>query len=81
MADITWHQQYPGGRIVARLGKIDVGAVFPDPGAGNARWMFWLDRMSDTVLARTEGAAKAALAARIADWLDRARLVSKEAQP
>lgn len=79
MADITWHQSYPGGRIVARLGEIDAGAVFPGPEGGKARWMFWLDRTIDAVAAKSDAAAKGALTARVDDWLNRAGLTQNEA--
>lgn len=81
MSEITWHQAYPGGRIVAQLGDIEVGAVFPGSDGGKARWMFFLGRKGDLVMAMTEIAAKGALTARVDDWLNRAGLIQKEAQP
>ena len=70
---MTWHQ-CPSGRIVARLGEIEIGAVFPDKD-GSARWRFFLDRsFADQPKAKSELAARNALATTIADWLRRAGL-------
>ena len=80
-ARLTWHQQYLGGRIVARLGQIEVGAVFPPVGENQHRhpwvWRFWLGTVSTP---RQEGSAKSELAAkngltgRTCDWLRAAGL-------
>lgn len=81
MVNLTWHQPFPGGRIVARLGAIDVGAVFPPVGAGQHRfpyvWRFWLGGVTtprQEGRAKSELAAKNGLAARVADWLREAGL-------
>jgi hypothetical protein len=73
---LTWHQAYPGGRIRARLGDIDIGAVFPPVGEGQHRypwvWRFWIGTVTTP---RQEGrgtseqAAKNGLTARVADWM------------
>ena len=74
---ITWEQHTPGGRIVARCGRISFGVVFPHPD-GPAEW-----RMSINMLHPTEGRAKSVLAAKDAleraflAWLDRAGLEFK----
>lgn len=80
-ARITWHQQFPGGRIVARLGQIDVGAVFPPVGQNQHRhpwaWRFWLGTVTtprQEGSAKTELAAKNGLIARVTDWLREAGL-------
>jgi hypothetical protein len=65
---LTWHQAYAGGRIVAKLGDIEVGAVFPRSYA----WRFWLGNVTtprQDGSAKSELAAKSALTARVADWL------------
>lgn len=74
---ITWHQSYPGGRMVAMLGRIEVGAVFPDPG-GRARWSVWLPKGAygggAVTGARSVLAAQTALIAAVLDWLRAAGL-------
>ncbi len=76
---LTWHQAYPGGRIVAKTGSVEVGAVFPFPGGG-ADWRFWLgspgvvDRKGS---ARSELAAKSALLGEFATWCRGAGLCSE----
>jgi hypothetical protein len=84
-ARLTWHQAYPGGRIVAKLGDIEVGAVFPPVGEGQHRypwaWRFWLGDMTtprQDGSAKSELAAKNGLAARVADWLRAAGLQQVE---
>ena len=86
--NLTWHQAYPGGRIVAKLGQIEVGAVFPPVGEGQHRfpwvWRFWLGSVStprQEGRATSELAAKNGLAARVDDWLREAGLqqVSQDA--
>lgn len=74
---ITWHQSYPGGRMVAMLVRIDVGAVFPDLG-GRARWSVWLPKGvyggSTTIGARSVFVGQNALIAAVLDWLRAAGL-------
>lgn len=75
---ITWHQSYPGGRMVAMLGRIEVGAVFPDAG-GKVQWALWLPkggfvRHWATISAKSELAAQNALIAAVLDWLRAAGL-------
>lgn len=64
---LLWHQEYEGGRIVAKMGQIEVGAVFPgDP----VRWSFWLrNSFVSTQTAKSESAAKNAVLAATLDWL------------
>ena len=84
-ARLTWQQSYPGGRIVARLGQIEVGAVFPPAGEGQHRypwvWRMWLGA-SGTVFpegrGNSEQAAKNALTARASDWLRQAGLKQED---
>jgi hypothetical protein len=73
---LTWHQAYAGGRIVAKLGEIEVGAVFPPIGETQHKhpyaWRFWLGNVTtprQDGSAKSELAAKSALTARVADWL------------
>ena len=74
---IEYEQYTPGGRIVARCGRIRFGVVFPHPD-GPAEW-----RMSINMQRPTEGRAKSVLAAKNAlegaflAWLDRAGLEFK----
>lgn len=37
---LTWDQPFSGGRIVAKLGSVEVGAVFPND--KGCTWSFWL---------------------------------------
>ncbi|WP_313349368.1 hypothetical protein [Paracoccus sp. (in: a-proteobacteria)] len=61
--------QYEGGRILARTGQVEVGAVFPLTD-GKAMWSFWLGSRSFIhVREKSVLAAKAALMARFQDWL------------
>lgn len=84
MSGLTWSQAYEGGRIVARAGRQDVGAVFPDAD-GRASWRMWVGGM---VIAR-EGKARSTLAAKSAlldawaDWMAAAGLTwaNKEQTP
>jgi len=81
MADLAWHQAYPGGRIVAKLGEIEVGAVFPPVGAGQDRfpwvWRFWIGTVTtprQQGRTKSELAAKNGLIARVEEWLREAGL-------
>ena len=70
---------YEGGRILARTGQVEVGAVFPHRD-GSAQWAFWLGQRTVThVKARSVLTAKIALIGRFQDWLRLADLA--EAQP
>jgi hypothetical protein len=80
-ARLTWHQAYPNGRIVAKLGEIEVGAVFPPVGEAQRRypwvWRFWIGAPGTPRQdghAKSELAAQNALTARVADWLREAGL-------
>lgn len=90
-AVLKWSQDYPGGRMLARLGRVDVGAVFPPAGDPPDRlpwvWRLWLGghpspgAMSAAFSgqhgrAKTELAAKNALSGAVADWLRAADLQS-----
>jgi hypothetical protein len=72
---LTWHQVHPKGRIVAKLGEIEVGAVFPPIGEGQHKhpyaWRLWLENFTTPRegRAKSELAAKSALTACVADWL------------
>lgn len=74
---VTWHQSYEGGRIVARLGQIEIGAVFP---GDRPSWRMWI--CGSTIMregkAKTELAAKSALLAALYDWLRLAGLEMAE---
>lgn len=73
---LTWHQEYPGGRIVARSGSVDIGAVFPD-----FSWRMWIGRLHP-IEGKTKSrlAAQNALANKWTEWLSKARLkADKEA--
>ncbi len=74
LPQLTWHQAYPRGRIVARLGKIEIGVVFLYQREGDQwRYMPWI---GDEAIcqARSEQEAKDALTAYVADWLREAGL-------
>ena len=78
---LTWHQAYPRGRIVAELGEIQIGAVFPPIGETQHKhpyaWCLWLGNVTtprQDGRAKSELAAKNALIARVADWLREAGL-------
>lgn len=82
---LTFHQPHPPhGRILARSGQIDVGAVFPPWGEGQHRhpwvWRLWLngEGVDTEGRARTELAAKNALATAWRDFLARAGLAQAE---
>lgn len=60
---LSWHPARAGSRILAKLGTIEVGAVWAEE--KGATWSFWLDAPSGAAKvnrARTVDAAKAALA-------------------
>lgn len=75
---------YPGDRRLARLGAVDVGAVFPPVGTPRDRhpwvWRCWLAGVSEakTGRANTEQAARNALLACVADQLRKMNLTSTE---
>jgi hypothetical protein len=77
---LTWHQIHRRGRIVAKLGEIEVGAVFPPIGETQHKhpyaWRSWLENFTTPREGRanSELAAKSALTARVADWLREAGL-------
>jgi hypothetical protein len=78
---ITWSQEYPGGRMLAQLGRVDIGAVFPPVGHPRDRhpwaWRFWLNgahHHTPNGRAASEQAAKNALVAVAKDWLGAAGL-------
>jgi hypothetical protein len=55
---LTWSQPYEGGRLLAKLGEIEVGAVFPDE--KGCTWSFWLGAVTGQhKRAKTVDAAKA----------------------
>jgi hypothetical protein len=57
---LTWDQPFDGGRIVAKLGSVEVGAVFPaDKGC---TWSFWLGTVAgEHKKAKSIDLAKAAI--------------------
>lgn len=72
---LAWEQAYAGGRILARTGEVEVGAVFPDGEKASAKWSFWLGSIaSPHHKARSVDAAKAALLKRWGEFLKRANL-------
>jgi hypothetical protein len=74
MVSLVWHQAYaPGGRWVAKLGEIEVGAVFPNPD-GSARWRYWLNTFSEERSAKSTEHAMATVQFAVDDWLRRAGL-------
>lgn len=77
---VRWHQEYDGGRIVARLGNVEIGAVFPGQ---PVRWMFWgcPGAYRPQGKARTELSAKSAILNELADFMRAAGLVMSEDGP
>lgn len=79
-ARLTFHQPYPGGRILLMLGQHQVGAVFPPahlPSPALWVWRFWLGSHGTVCpegRASTEQAAKNAILAEAKDWLRKAGL-------
>jgi hypothetical protein len=73
---ITWHQPYEGGRLLAKAGEIELGAVFPDGDTGRCTWAFWLGRSvaPPHKHARTVEAGKKALTKEWRGFLGRAGL-------
>jgi hypothetical protein len=78
---ITWSQACEGGRMLATLGRVEIGAVFPPAGTPRDSmpwvWRLWLTGLRDQKTdgrAQTELAAKNALAGRVQDWLRAAGL-------
>ena len=83
MTAFTFHQPYPGSRILLMLGQHQVGAVFPPISEGQHRhpgvWRFWLGSIGTACpegRAKTEQAAKNALLAEAKDWLRKASIVA-----
>lgn len=57
---LNWEQPHEGGRILAKLGSVDVGAVFPEE--KGCTWSMWLGSVTGPHhKARTVEAAKAAI--------------------
>ncbi len=78
MPALSWHQAFEGGRILAKAGAIEVGAVFPghpDPDR-DVSWSYWLTGgiagASGHKDARSIDAAKAALEKRWRQFLGEA---------
>lgn len=74
---IVWRQDYPpNGRIIARIGNVDMGAVFPVHGGGFDWRRFQLGSCQPvTGTKKTELAAKSALAGSVYDWMRTAGLI------
>jgi hypothetical protein len=78
-ARLTFHPTCPGGRIIARLGEHEVGAIYPPlqettltrPAWG---WHLWLAALPLEGRATSEQAAKDALTAKVREWLMKARI-------
>jgi len=71
---IVWQDQ--GHRILALCGEVDIGAVFP-PGSGKGfRYRAWVGRFPFSLdgVAKSEEAAKRAVADHFSDFLAAARL-------
>lgn len=73
---------YEGGRHLLMCGQIEAGAVFPPgptaKGPAIWRWKLWIGGTHAAVMreghAKSELAAKNALAAALGDWINRAGL-------
>lgn len=83
---IRWHQAYPRGRMLARSGRLDIGAVFPPIGEGQHRfpwvWRLWVNgkTLATEGRAKTELAAKSALLSAWRDFLAAADLSDAQTQ-
>lgn len=82
---VKWTQAYEGGRMLATMGQVQIGAVFPPadiPRDGTTWvWRFWLSGLHHHVpegRAKTEQAAKNALLGHLRDWLRAAGLRQEE---
>jgi len=65
-AILSWTQLHEGGRILAKLGEIEVGAVFPEE--KGCSWSFWLGTVTgEQKRAKTVEAGKAAIIKRFAE--------------
>lgn len=63
---LAWDQPVEGGRIVAKLGSVEIGAVFPDE--KGCTWSFWLGTVTGPHnKARSVEAAKAAILKKFAE--------------
>jgi hypothetical protein len=74
---LTFHPTYPGGRIIARLGEHEVGAIYPPAGhpgveVGPWGWHLRLEPVALEGRATSEQAAKDALTAKAQEWLVKA---------
>lgn len=66
---LTYHQPYPSGRILALSSEMQVGTIHPD-----LSWALDVPGHRVTGRARTQLAAKSAVAHAFADWMRRAGL-------
>lgn len=63
---LTWDQPHEGGRLLAKLGSVEVGAVFPED--KGCSWSFWLGTThGPQSKAKSIDAAKAAITKRFAE--------------
>jgi hypothetical protein len=70
--------QYPGDRLLALSGSVEIGAVFPPIGTETKwRWRLFIWGAVPDHRARSELGAKTALDAAWADWLRRADLTDR----
>lgn len=71
---VSWHQAYDGGRIVAKSGAVEIGAIFP----ADSRWLLWVGGSVCPATAKGQSktvlGAKTALLAAWSDFLARASL-------
>jgi hypothetical protein len=75
---ITWSQDYPGGRWIARLGTIMVGAVIVAD--TYAQWIEWLpyehgSHLADWKYVKREDQAKHAVEQHVLQWLTSAGIL------
>lgn len=81
---ITWHQSHPGGRMVAMLGRIEVGVIDPQALWPNRQSWTWRFLLAGHEQGPTDGRVKSELAAKCAieghlhDWLRAAGLRQEE---
>jgi hypothetical protein len=74
-AALIWDQPFEKGRIVAKAGEIEVGAVFPNDDGRTCGWAFWLGHgYGPHKRARTVEAGKKALTEEWRRFLGRAGL-------
>lgn len=64
--NLTWEQPHEGGRILAKLGSVEIGAVFPEE--KGCTWSFWLGTVTGShKRAKSVDAAKEAIIGQFAE--------------